>query len=420
VNGWIYRLQVVLRQPRFAGLLAASVALGLGFSFVSPFLSIWGLKYVGMKPMVFGLFMTAAALSSIFVSTSLARWSDTHLPRKAMLLFGAVGGLIGYPLYAYVRDPRLLVLIAVTLVAPAALCFSQLFAHTRDRFAEAEMPGVDKSLPVSMVRVCFSLAWTAGPSLGAWMLLATGFHGLFLGAGALFLVFIVGIVLYVPYEQRPLDARQAIKEPVWQVLSRGDVFAAFFAFFLCYTATSMDTLNLPLLITQDLHGTKVDLGIAYGIGPIVEMPLMLWFGYLAGRGRQLALIRLGAILTLAYFLALSLAHAPWHVFLARAISGACIAIISNVAILFFQDLVPGQAGLATTVFYNATYCGNLLGYLTFGATVERVGHRGIEMMASGLAAGMGLILFFIYRPRGHTGRMDPTVAPPMSVAESGI
>lgn len=419
MNAWGRRLGTLLTQPRFAGLLVSSVALGVGFSFVSPFLSIWGTKSIGMRPFVFGLYMTATALSSIFVATSLARWSDTHVPRKVMLLLGAGGGIVGYGCYAFLRDPRWLILVAVTAVALTALCFSQLFAHTRDRFAEADIPGVEKSLPVSMVRVCFSLAWTAGPSIGAWVLLARGFRGLFLGAASLFLLFFLGVILFVPYERPTPQARAAIKEPVWQVLSRGDVFAAFCAFFLCYTATSMDTLNLPLLLTQDLHGTGRDLGITYGVGPIVEIPLMLWFGHLASRGHQLALIRAGAAITLAYFLAVFFAQAPWHIFLARLLNGACVAIISNVAILFFQDLVPGQAGLATTVFYNATFCGNLVGYLSFGALADRIGHRGIALAGAALAAAMGVILL-LYRPRQHTGRMDPTVAPPpVSVAESG-
>src|SRR3954463_7876543 len=111
---WIFRL------PGFSGLLASALALGLGFSFVSPFLSLWGTQEIGMRPLMFGLYMTVNSLSGIIVATTLARWSDTHLPRKVMLLVGASGGVIGYTGYALLHDPRILLAIGVTALALAA------------------------------------------------------------------------------------------------------------------------------------------------------------------------------------------------------------------------------------------------------------------------------------------------------------
>src|SRR4051812_8331713 len=165
----LVRTRRILAQRDFAGLLGAALALGLGFSFVSPFLSLWGTREIGMSPAVLGLYMIATSLSAITVATTLATWSDSHVPRKVMLLIGAAGGLIGYTGYAFVRDPRLLILIAVTALALASVCFSQLFAHVRERYFGHEIPGVPAGFLMSVVRVCFSIAWTAGPSVGAWM-----------------------------------------------------------------------------------------------------------------------------------------------------------------------------------------------------------------------------------------------------------
>src|SRR5476651_1710548 len=110
------RAKRILAQPDFAGLFAATVALGVGYSFVVPFLSLWGTREVGMSPSHFGLFMTATTLSAIFVTTTLARWSDSHLARKTVLLIGASGGLLGYTGYAFVRDPRGLLAIGMTVL----------------------------------------------------------------------------------------------------------------------------------------------------------------------------------------------------------------------------------------------------------------------------------------------------------------
>ena len=49
--------QRIVRQPGFAGLLFSAFALGLGFSFVSPFLSLWGTEEIGLRPVALGLYI---------------------------------------------------------------------------------------------------------------------------------------------------------------------------------------------------------------------------------------------------------------------------------------------------------------------------------------------------------------------------
>lgn len=387
-----------MRQPGFAGVLGSAFALGLGFSFVVPYLPLWGTKEIGMSEPAFGLYMTMTALSAVAVTTMLARWSDTHVPRKVMLLIGGAGGALGYGAYAFLHDPRVLIVIAATALALASLCFSQLFAHTRERFYAVDIPGMAPGLLLSVVRVCFSVAWTAGPSIGAWMMVRHGFRGLFLGAAALYVVFLLGVAWFVPYEPRPRHVRTAIREPVWRVLTRGDVLAVFVAFLLVFAAHTMNAMNLPLMLTQELGASRGQVGIAFSVGPAVEIPLMLWFGLLAGRGHALALLRFGAAITLLYFLLLNRAHAPWQVFVIQALHGTSFAIISNVAILFFQDLIPGQPGLATTAFSNAANAGNLLGFFSFSRLVQPLGNRGLFLASAGFAAAMLVILMW-YRPR---------------------
>ena len=398
MNAAIARTQLILRQPGFAGLLASAFALGTGYSFVSPFLSLWALEDVGMTPGGFGLFMTATSLCGIVVATTLARWSDTHLPRKVMLLVGATGGVLGYTGYAFVRDPQLLAGIGCTMLALAAVCFSQLFAYTRERFFGAEIPGVPRGFLMSVVRVCFSVAWTAGPSVAAWMMVQFGFRGVFLGAASLYFLFLAGVATFVPFQPHPPQARAAVRVPVWRVLTRGDVFALFVAFLLIFAAHVINMLNLPLVIKNLLGGTATDVGVAFGVGPLAEIPLMLWFGLLAARGHQLALIRLGVACSVVYFLLLALTRAPWHVFPLQILHGLSFAVISNVAIVFFQDLVPGQPGLATAVFTNASSLGSLVGYFSFGRLVQPVGNRGMFFVSAALTA-VTLVIVLLYRPR---------------------
>jgi SET family sugar efflux transporter-like MFS transporter len=394
----LVRTKRILSEPGFAGILASAFALGLGSSFVSPFLSLWGTEEIGMRPLMFGAYMTTTSLSALIVATTLARWSDTHLPRKTVLMLGSACGALGYSGYALLHNPFALICVGSTVLAVAAVCFSQLFAHTRERFFATNIPGVPQGFLLSVVRVCFSLAWTAGPSVGAWVQVTYGFRGLFFGAATLFLVFFFGVLRFVPHENHPPHRRDAVHESVWRVISRGDIAALFVAFLLIFAAHTINLMNLPIVITRLLGGDGHDVGIAFGIGPLAEIPLMLWFGILAARGHQLALIRFGAAATVIYFLLLTLTREPWHVFPLQIFHGLSFAIISNVAILFFQDLVPGQVGLATTVFTNSANVGNLVGYFTFGSLLAPIGSRGLFLVSATLTF-VTMVIVMRYRPR---------------------
>ncbi|HEY0944641.1 MAG TPA: MFS transporter, partial [Opitutaceae bacterium] len=293
--------RLLRRQPGFAGLLASTCALGLAFSFVMPFLSLWGTKKIEMSPLFFGGFMTLNALSAMVVGTVLGRWSDTRFTRRTMLLLGGTAGLFGYTGYAFVETAWILPLIGTTLIALASICFSQLFAHVRETFAEAGEAGLKLGFLTSVVRMSFSLAWTVGPAAGAWMMTVFGYRGVFLGAAALYALFLAGIARFVPHRAHPPRDRAAVTVPVWRVLVRGDIFMVVAAFACVFAAHAINMMNLPLLATQVLGAAPADLGYIFAVGPIVELPLMLWFGQMAAHGRQLGLIRFGAAVTVGYF-----------------------------------------------------------------------------------------------------------------------
>lgn len=370
-------LQKILQLPGFVGILAANFALGMAYSFVVPFMSMWGTLHVGMSGPMFGLFMTITAVSGIVLSTTLARWSDTHLSRRSVLLLGSTCGLLGYIGYAFTSNVLALILIGSLLLGTAQINMSQLFAHMREELSRPENAHADAPFLMSVLRVSFSLAWTFGPAVGAWVMTGFGYRGIFLGAAALFAVFLVGMAIFVPERPHPPANRRPARIPLLQTLSRRDIIGYFLGFVAVFTAFNIGLMDVPLLVTQQLGGTSRDVGIIYSIAPFFEMPLMIWFGLLAARGHQLALLRIGAAAAALYFVALLFVQAPWHIYPAQILSAVSIAITTNITITFFQDLLPGQAGLATSIYGNSFSTGSLLGYFLFGLLTGPLGLRGI-------------------------------------------
>ena len=259
---------------------------------------------------------------------------------------------------------------------------------------------------MSVLRVSFSLAWTIGPAIGAAVMIHFSYRGIFLAAAALFLLFLIGVVRFVPHRPHPPVAQQTQREPLQKVLRRPVILAHFIGFVLIFAAFTMNMMNLPLLVTQQLGGTERDVGVIFGIAPVVEMPLMIWFGRLAARGHQVALIRFGVFVGACYFFALTFVGAPWHVYPMQILSAASIAVTTNVAITFFQDLVPGQTGVATSIYSNSFSTGSLLGYFAFGVLVDAVGHRGVFWACVALSL-VTLTIFMAYR---HSHERSPVDA----------
>jgi len=387
--------------PAFGSLFACCLVLGLASSFVLPFLSLWGTLSVGMKPLLFACFMTLNSLCSMAASTLLARWSDTRWSRRTVLLIGGCGGTLGYLGYAFVTQPLLLMLIGATVLSVSSVSFSQIFAHAREELARSERGNAAFALGV--LRAAFSLAWTVGPGLGALVVEHFGYRGCFLAASGLLLVYLSIVFGCVPVRPREGKAVESGAEPLARLLTRPLLLGQFLAFVLIFAGLSMNLMNLPLFITQELGGTERQVGTAFAVAPVFEIPFMLWLGRLATRDRQAFMIRTGVLVGVVYFLALGLARAPIDVYPAQVLNAFTIAVTMSLAIPYFQDLLPGQTGLATSVYSSSWSLGSLLGYLSFGLLVETLGHRGLTRFCAALGAVSFVVLVVSRRRAAPAG-----------------
>jgi SET family sugar efflux transporter-like MFS transporter len=384
----------LLTAPAFLGLLATNFVLGLTSSFIAPFGSLWATQEVGMSARMLGLFMTINALSAIVISTFVARWSDTHLARRTLLVIGAGAGAIGTVGYALVRDPIVLTLIGSSALALASMNFAQSFALVREEIGRPEQEGADVPFLMGVLRACYALAWIVGPNLGAWIKARFDYRGLLLCNAALFVLFIGFVLRFVPHRPRrpgANDARPAGAPPdaprgsTWG-LTQPIVLAHCVAFGLMFAASTLNALNLPLYLTQTLGGTEQSVGAAFSISPLFEMLFMIGFGHVAARGYQRSIILFGVSAAVAYYALLRFVTEPWHVYPLQILNAAGAAVTLSVAIPFFQDLLPGRAGMATNLYSNALKVGSLVGFSAFGLLATQLGNGGLFLVCASLAA----------------------------------
>jgi len=378
-----------------------SILLGLAYSFVVPFMSMFGTREVGMSHLGFGLFMTVTSVSGIVISTYLARSSDTHWSRKNVLLLGGACGALGYLGYAFVRNPLALTVIGALALGVASITFGQVFAYARDTLEHSSIERHELPFYMNFIRLFFALAWTVGPAIAAYLMTHYSYRVTFSAAAFTYLLFCILVALFVPWRAPSEASRQAaLATPLSVAFKNRQLLAHFLAFCLYFCCSTMGMMNLPLLILDELHGLDRDVGIAYSLAPIFELPLMLYVGVLATRMPHEKII-LGAIaLGLAYYGGLSLAHAPLQVFFLQALSAAIVAVMSGVAITFFQNYLPNQAGTATNLYSTSSRIGSIGGYLCFGAVGGALGHRAVFGVTVGLCS-VALLILLVSRQQHH-------------------
>lgn len=402
--------RTVLRHRSFLALLGCNILLGLAYSFVGPFMSMFGVEEAGMSNATFGLFMTVTSLSAIVLSTVLAHWSDTRFSRRAMLVLGAVCGTLGYAAYAWLRDVVWLTVVGSLLLGVSSITFSQLFAHAREMLSRSDVPPADTPLYMNVFRLFFALSWTVGPATASWVMLHWRYRGTFLVAAAVFFLFLLAILRCVPYAPPFVGEKKPKPLPLRRALTRPVVLAHFVAFVLIFTASTICMSNLPLLVLRTLGGHEANVGIIYSVAPVFELPFMFFFGMLATKGDHARLIRFAFLLAVIYYTGLALVRAPWHIYPLQILSAAVVAVVSGIAITFFQNFLPDQVGTATNLYSNAMRVGGTAGYLLFAALAEPLGYRLVFVFCTVLCVvALGILLF--YRRRD--------AAPPPEAATTG-
>jgi SET family sugar efflux transporter-like MFS transporter len=394
-------IRVILRHRDFVILLGCNVLLGLAYSFVGPFFSLFGTDAVGMTPFGFGIFMAITAVSAIGVSTVLARWSDTRFSRRSILLAGSGSGALGYIGYAFVRDPVGLTLVGSLVLSISSITFSQLFARARELVARSDIPPQDTPLYMNVFRLFFALSWTIGPAAAAWVNIRFSFEGTFLVAAFFFVILFFVVRRFVPSTPPSLTTAQAARAtPLRQTLMRRDVLAHYAGFALVLMAGSMCMYNLPQMVMHTLGGTEHDVGIIYSLAPFFELPFMYLVGVAATRGDHARLIRLSVLLAVVYYGLLGLVRAPWQIYPLQILSAAITAVTQGIAITFFQNFLPDQVGTATNLYSTAQRVGSTIGPLVFGSLLAAGGSRVVFFTAMGLCV-VAYALLWWWRPRIH-------------------
>ena len=417
----------LLRTPRFVPLAVTTLMLGVALSFTLPYLSLFGVEEAAMSPWRLGVFMTVISASGVFASTAVGRWSDRTGRPRALLIASLVAAVLGYAGLGVVRGYTELLVLGVVLLGPGAACLSQIFAFARaalriEDAAQAEFAS-------ATLRTLLSLAWVFGPAVGALIVAQGGFSGLFGFAAASFAASAL-IALRVaeiegvasrsatePCDTSSPDGKGAASPPVCACVSgctadhapsaatvdgtpnasptwrtRTRIARILVAFTLIGLAANATMILLPLYLVHALHGTRLMVSAALGTGAALEIPMMLWLGAMSSRLHKPHWLTAGAAVHAAYFIALAMTRHPSFIVALQVMPATVVAITSCLGMTYVQELMPGQTGAATALFFNASRVGSILSGVLSGVIVGAFGYRAAFCLCSALTVCALLLL----------------------------
>ncbi|GGJ29235.1 sugar efflux transporter [Deinococcus roseus] len=386
---FLHTLKDLFQIPGYARLSVALTIFGIAVSYIMPFTSLFATTEAHMSKTQLGIFVTAMSVASILISTQLARMSDRVQDRKWILMFTLLCSAVGYLLFSVIRDFYVLLLIACTLLGAGSAAFPQLFAFARIRIQGQQVQNPE--LAISTLRTFFSLAWVVGPATGAVLLASLGFPWLYRIA-ALCTV----LAAWIVWQFKSLKTTSVSSQPprsLRMVLKSPTVMAIFSGFTLLSVAGALSQIVLPLRVVQDLHGSKEQVGLLFSLAAGLEIPFMIYFGIIASRLPKSLLIIGAAALQGIYFLVLSQATAVWHIFPAQILAAVVISVTQGLGISYFQDLMPDEPGMATTLNANASRTGSILSGLLFGMLSSLLLNNQLFLLCMGMCWLCALLLF---------------------------
>ncbi|EAA3679573.1 MFS transporter [Salmonella enterica subsp. houtenae] len=365
----------------YAAFMLVAFMMGVAGALQAPTLSLFLSREVGAQPFWVGLFYTANGIAGIGVSLALAKRSDSRGDRRKLIMFCCLMAIGNALLFAFNRHYLTLMTCGVLLASLANTAMPQLFALAREY---ADSSAREVVMFSSVMRAQLSLAWVIGPPLAFMLALNYGFTAMYSIAAVIFAVSLVLIALMLPSVAR---VKQPVDAPLAQVNGWQDknVRMLFIASTLMWTCNTMYIIDMPLWISAELGLSDKLAGVLMGTAAGLEIPAMILAGFYVKRFGKRRMMIVAVAAGVLFYVGLIFFHSRTALLLLQLFNAIFIGIVAGIGMLWFQDLMPGRAGAATTLFTNSISTGVILAGVIQGAVAQSFGHFAVYWVIAAIS-----------------------------------
>ncbi|WP_312316339.1 sugar efflux transporter SetB [Atlantibacter hermannii] len=348
-----------------ASFLIVAFLTGIAGALQTPTLSLFLTTEVHARPAMVGFFFSGSAIIGIMVSQFLAGRSDKKGDRKTLIFACCLLGALASLLFAWNRNYFILLFIGVFLSSFGSTANPQMFALAREH---ADKTGREAVMFSSILRAQVSLAWVIGPPIAYALAMGFGFDVMYMSAAFAYVLCAAIVWFLLPSMRKvPVPVSAKLEAPR---TNRRDALLLFTACTLMWGTNSLYIINMPLYIINELRLSEKLAGVMMGTAAGLEIPTMLIAGYYARRCGKRFLMRVATVAGLLFYIGMLCFHHPAVLLGLQLLNAVFIGILAGIGMLYFQDLMPGQAGSATTLYTNTTRVGWIIAGSMAGVIAE--------------------------------------------------
>ncbi|MEU4160984.1 MFS transporter [Actinoplanes sp. NPDC026670] len=384
-------------------LAVAVLLLGVADSMVGSYFVLFVTEVVGLTPLQTGVFVSIHGAGGILIAWLAGHGFDRR-PSRGYAAASMLCGGVALWLMTVIRSYAWLALLAVTLLAALAAAFPQLFALARQSVGDT--PEAGRTVP--LLRSVWSLAWAAGPLIGAAVRAVAGFPAILRSAGVVLVVAAVWVLVAVPRPGRHRPSGLPGGEPVPKV-PRAATILLTTGITLFFTAMFAASVAMPLFVTRELGQGASSVGVLFSVCAAVEVVAALLLAAVPAHISQRLVILTGMGGFVFFFALTVLARDMTLLVAGQVVRGIAIAVVGAAGIRWFQDVMAPATGRATTLFANATTAGMVLAGIVGGAAVSLLGYTGTLLLCGALT--VAATIAFALGTTAHAGRPPPAPTP---------
>lgn len=344
---------------------------GFGISITLPYLALYCTEVLGMSTGAFGAFIAISSLGSVLVNTLIAKRSDSGLDRKWLIITALLSSALGYASYVVFQNFYILLIIVTVFNGFGAIAMPQIYAYAQESANDSKSD--DKTFAISTLRSLVSLGFVLGPLGGTLILAALGYKGLFLGTSAIFLI--IASLMFFFLQKRTFQNTSKKKKMVSP--KNRMVWQPMIAFIFLFALNAINTIITPLFIVNEIIGTYSDVGMVVSICAGLEIPIMIALGAFGKKISNHTLLIISCFIAVSYFAILGVSTHTWQLIAAQLLQATFVAIVMGNGLSYFMDLLPDSPGVATSIYYNGSIIGRLVGNFGGGMIAQYVGFRDV-------------------------------------------
>ncbi|WP_054028710.1 sugar efflux transporter [Bacillus sp. FJAT-28004] len=381
------RLKKLLAIEGYRLFIICVLMVGIGISITLPYLALYCIEELGMSAGAFGLFTAVSSLCGVMANTYIGKHSDRKWDRKLIIIVATISSALAYSSYVVFDNYFALLIIVSFFSGLGAAAMPQIYAYAQESANESNSD--DKTFAMSTLRTLVSLGFLIGPLMGTIILGVVGYRGLFLGTSTIFLAISSLVLLYLPSRSTVQKKRSGTANK--SSISRKQIWYPLIAFIFLFAVNAINGIITPLFIVKELHGTHTDIGLVVSICAGLEIPIMFALGAMGRRLSNHFLMISACLIAILYNIILSVSTDTWQLIAAQLLQAVVVAIVMGNGLSYFTELLPNSPGMSSTIYYNGSIIGRLLGNLGGGIIAQFAGLRDVYWVCIVIAC----ISFFI-------------------------